>query len=257
MSFLDEDDREKRIIEKSPMYPGITWLESIDFIKTISGIGSRQVSYMTLAKAYNLSSVNTKSFQSKISTSKQFGLITANDQVIQLTDAGKKLIYPTDDEEIRKITVKCFQSPALYRKLVDRFEGKALPTQGLLENILVTDYNITKSAKDTAASCFLQTIQQLGYSQAGVLTFDAFESIISKTNMGTVEQIESKLTKNIQTATIMESRSVSNDYFNLNIPLKSGKSASIYLPNDIEKEDAELIRDMLEVILKRRYGINT
>lgn len=46
----------------------------------------------------------------------------------------------------------------------------------------------------------------------------------------------------------------SDEYYTINIPTESG-AAKIYIPKDTTKEDAELIKDMINVILKRKFGI--
>lgn len=47
----------------------------------------------------------------------------------------------------------------------------------------------------------------------------------------------------------------SSEYYTINIPVDSGATAKIYIPINATKEDAELIKDMVDVIFKRRFGI--
>lgn len=45
------------------------------------------------------------------------------------------------------------------------------------------------------------------------------------------------------------------DFYTINIPIDSGASAKIIIPKDTSKEDAELIKDMIDVVFKRKFGI--
>lgn len=46
-----------------------------------------------------------------------------------------------------------------------------------------------------------------------------------------------------------------NEFYTINIPIDSGVSAKIIIPKDTSKEDAELIKDMIDVVFKRKFGI--
>ena len=45
-----------------------------------------------------------------------------------------------------------------------------------------------------------------------------------------------------------------DEYYTINIPVGSS-SAKIYIPKDAQKEDAELLKDMIDIIFKRKFGI--
>ena len=162
--------------EKSALYPGATWAECIELIKKISSFNLKAVSYQELAKKYGLSSTTTKSFTAKIGAAKQFGLVTtAQGNTIQLTDASKKLLYPTG-ESVRGVELTCFAQAPLYSKLISKYDGMALPAQELLANILMNEYRITRSVKDSAAKCFLESAEQLELIKGGILCYTDAES---------------------------------------------------------------------------------
>ncbi len=48
---------------------------------------------------------------------------------------------------------------------------------------------------------------------------------------------------------------ISSEYYTINIPINSGATAKVYIPRNATKEDAELIKDMVDVIFKRKFGI--
>lgn len=45
------------------------------------------------------------------------------------------------------------------------------------------------------------------------------------------------------------------DFYTISIPIDSGVSAKIIIPKDTSKEDAELIKDMIDVVFRRKFGI--
>ena len=98
--------------EKSNLYPNSTWEDCLEFIKVVSDFCLSTVSYSEVAKKYGLSSIQTKSFTAKISTAKQFGLITTSSGAIQLTQLAKDILYPTGD--ITVLMVESFRNPPLY-----------------------------------------------------------------------------------------------------------------------------------------------
>lgn len=109
-----------------------------------------------VAKKYGLNSPTAKSFTSKVSTCKQFGLITTSGgNTIQLTETCKRILFPTG-EDTSSIMRACFGMPALYTKLIAAYGGKAIPSQELLANILMNDHKIQKSVKDHAAKMFIR-----------------------------------------------------------------------------------------------------
>ncbi len=50
-------------------------------------------------------------------------------------------------------------------------------------------------------------------------------------------------------------KDVKKDFYTINIPIDSGAAAKIIIPKDTSKEDAELIKDMIDVVFKRKFGI--
>lgn len=46
-----------------------------------------------------------------------------------------------------------------------------------------------------------------------------------------------------------------SEYYTISIPVDSKATAKIYIPRNATKEDAQLIKDMVDVIFKRRFGI--
>ena len=258
--------------EKSNLYPNANWNDCFEFAKTISSFNLKAVSYAEVAKKYGISNLGTKSFTSKISSSKQFGLITTSSGSIQITELAKKLLFPTGD--IEKLKMESFRLPPLYDKLIKEYDGKALPKQELFENILMSEHKIAKNVKAHAARCFFESANQLELIKGGILYYS--DSLGDVSNDETTAEKENKkvtyegefLNDSVKSnSTILsEHKNITNnslvnvndlpDYITQNIPVSSGKIAQIVIPIDADEDDLLLIKDMFDILLKRKFKID-
>lgn len=248
--------------EKSALYPSVTWSDCMDFIQKINSFNLKAVSYQELAKKYGLSSPTAKSFTGKLGAAKQFGLITtAQGNTIQLTDASKRLLFPTG-EPTRPLELQCFAQPPLYAKLIGKYDGMAVPTPELLANILMNEHRITRSVKDTAAKAFLQSAEQLDLLHGGILCYsDALEAEQPKAPQQSDSELQAPAITDIATEKPAASAPVvvpavsDADYITQSIPCENGKVAKIAIPIDATEDDLYLIHDMLNVVLHRKFKL--
>lgn len=224
----------------------------------------KAVSYQELAKKYGLSSTTTKSFTAKIGAAKQFGLVTtAQGNTIQLTDASKKLLYPTG-ESVRGVELTCFAQAPLYSKLISKYDGMALPAQELLANILMNEYRITRSVKDSAAKCFLESAEQLELIKGGILCYTDAENepeeptakqpVTEETDIPT--QVIAPPTPSAAAQVVQVPVPGEADYITQAIPFTSGKIARFIIPVDATEDDLLLLHDMFDVLLKRKFKLD-
>lgn len=246
--------------EKSALYPAVTIKDCIDFVETVDSFKSRTVAYRAVADKYGLSSITTKSFTQKIGSAKQYGLITTSNATIQLTDLARNMLYPVEDN-VRTLRCECFSLPPLYAALIAEYDGKAIPPENILANLLMSKHKISKAAKDVAAKVFIQNAEELGLISAGVLSIaDQVDNEVkeadSEMSYDFHDAIDEKehLTDSVKTTNDNGKRE-SNDYITQSIPIESGKIARIIIPVDSTEEDLLMIRDMLDVVLKRRFKI--
>lgn len=242
---------------KSKQHPNATWNDCIEFIKKVDSKRLSKVSYNTMAEDYGLKTYTTKSFTQKVSTSKQFGLIETSNLTIQLTDTAKKILYPISEPQVEKITVECFSRPALYKQLIEKYDGKAIPDVNILSNILFNEFDITKAAKDNAAKVFIQNAEMMGVLKGGVLCYQQNEEKTEEIKVEENEEITEEKEDGIEEKKKNEEKN--NLYFTINIPTKTGNPAQIQIPYDLEDDEAELVKNMLnaniEVYFKGKFGI--
>jgi hypothetical protein len=249
---------------KSSMYPSVTWNEGYEFVKAVDTFKLSAVASVEVAKKYGLTSATTNSHRARISTAKQFGLITISNNTLQLTDTCKRILYPTG-EDIRNVVLACFSMPPLYAKLIATYDGKALPTQEILGNILMSTHRITKVAKDTAAKCFLESANELGLIQGGVLSFTGSESVVPARHDENPEEKSGETTAQNQddseqfgeTSFDDSKRQSCNNYISQTVPMASGTVAKIVIPEDADESSLLLLKDMFDAVLRRKFNIGS
>lgn len=252
--------------ERSPLYPSSSWTDCIEFAKIIDSFKLKAVSYTEVAKKYGINNTTTRSFMSKISSSKQYGLITtSNGNTIQLTDTCKRILFPTD-KDTRSIELACFSMPPLYNKLVANFDGKALPSESILGNVLMNEHHIARSVKDAAAHCFIESAEQLGILQGGVLVYS--ELLQANNNESSTQDAPSdeRIIKDVMeqqaSAVLPETNRyvggpyTESDFITTAVPMSSGKVAKIIIPIDADEDNLLLLKDTFESILRRKFKVN-
>lgn len=249
--------------EKSARYPAATWNECKELIRKISLCHTKTISYQEVAKQYGLSSTTTKSFTSKIGAARQFGLIiTTKGKVIQLTDTGNEILSLTNDAAY-ETELSCFAQAPLYKKLIDRFDGSELPTRDELANILMNEYKITRSVKDSAAKCFFDSAEQLGIISDNVLCYSHIHAERERDFNTMVRQISEDADGKGQNIVVPEvpsagqiSTSKKDDSITQMIPFTSGKNACFSIPADATEDDLLILHDIFEVFLRRKFKID-
>lgn len=247
--------------EKSALYPMVSWEVCLEFVKTVAEFNLKAVSYSEVAKKYGLNSPTAKSFTSKLSTCKQFGLITTSGgSTIQITDTCKRILFPTTEDN-SSVVRACFTMPPLYNKLVATYDGKAVPSIELLSNTLMRDHKIQKSVKDVAARVFVESAEQLGLIKGGILCYTDNEDDVLSTQQTSCEPETSMPGAVAAVSTLAGAlkpyannlTSSESDYITQTIPFESGKIARFSIPVDATQDDLLLLHDMFDVILKRKF----
>ena len=233
---------EKNIKERSSLYPMFSIKEIVDFINEIVKIGGKRVSINTIASVLGFS-VKTNSFRAKISTAKQFGLIRGS-------ELAKRIVYPVNELDTRRAIVESFLSAPLYRKIVERYENQALPSQDKLSNILLLEYNLTKSAKDIAAAKFIENAEQVGILKNGIILLESDENDIDSFE----DESSSKDSKEVSENSTAESKeevltSMEPSAYCFTIPTLSGSVAKVIIPQNVTEKDLDFITLYIENML--------
>lgn len=244
--------------ERSMAHPSATWSECMSLIRELDGLGKGAVSLEVLASAFQIKNWKTKSFQSKITSSRQFGLINLKSGAVSLTEDAYTLLHPTVPD-IRSAELSLFSRPDLYGKLLSAYEGKSLPRRDLFENILVANYGISDTAKKKAAEVFIASAEELGVLSNGIVSYN--NAVAAASDSTPLESSDSAAVSDASEAPLEASGTVSipqssqSRSFTLSIPSADGScSIDISIPDGASADDLDMARDMLEIYARRMKG---
>jgi len=167
-----ENIQEKAIIKdsklRSRLYPRYNIEEAIKLIQVVSGLGRKNVSEKSVA-AETGKSITNSGFIGRVSSARQFALISKDGGKISLTQLGNEIMFPVDDTSKAEAIKRAFSMPTLYKELIDAFGGTKIPEHSSLGNRLLNDYGIEAGAKDVAAKNFIKSAEYAGVMQNGIL----------------------------------------------------------------------------------------
>lgn len=242
---------------RSAVHPSATWSECLTLIRELDNLGRGGASLDMLASAFHIKNWKTKTFQSKITSSKLFGLIDIKSGAATLTADGHELLHPTTPD-LRPLELELFSRPELYRRLISAYDGKPIPRRELFENILVANYGISDIAKKRAAAAFIASAEELGIIVNGIMSYET--ALNSSTEMNTPyraiqDESDPVETKDPQASNIPAAHDEPSTYphfFVMTIPVSTGTSCiEIKIPDDATASDLEMAKEIIGVYCKR------
>ncbi len=148
--------------ERSARYPSVPLQEAIAFCRQIDELGIDGLGAAQIATAMGYRNVKTNTFSGRLSSARQFQLIVLNDQNYSLTELALRIIHPIDPGEVSQLLRQACLAPHLYAELIRHYAGKRLPEAEILGNLMMHKYQITASAKSSAADAFLDSLRFVG-----------------------------------------------------------------------------------------------
>lgn len=244
--------------EKTTVHPSAAWSEAMDLLNKLVSLGERPSAVSILANAYGLKNPKTKSLQSKLTSARLFGLIAIKGGTVELTDEGRAIIHPTQDDTTA-LKLKQFAKPKLYAALLDAYDGRSLPRIDLFENVLVKEYGISEVSKKRAAQCFIASAEELGIMVNGVLSYKTALSEAEEPSVApSPDQSSDDSTGISSSATFAEppripSTSAEPQAMCLSIPISQGNGLiEIKIPKEASLFDLHMAQGMFDVYLKSK-----
>jgi len=170
MENIEKEGNIKDSKVRSRLYPRYDMEEAINLIQVVSKLGRKNVSESSVAADVS-KSVTNSGFIGRISSAKQFGLISKVGGKLTLTQLGNEIMFPSDDLTKAEAIKKAFTMPTLYKELIDGFIGTKIPEHTSLGNRLL-DYGIEVKAKDVAAKVFIKSAEYAEVIQNGILIIE-------------------------------------------------------------------------------------
>jgi hypothetical protein len=190
----------------------------------------------------------------KISACTQYGfLINHHKKGYQITDFGVSIIRPEFDELIRKKQLEAFSTPPLYKKLIERYNSKGMPTQKGLTNILVSEFDLNaNSTGPKAAYIFLENCRNLN-----IVENDRMRFFMPNVNVTETPKEENKTTSAaIENDNQMIVKQKGPEYIDFPIDLGANKTAHFIYPKTVSPDELQIIKIMLEAKLKTLITIS-
>ena len=246
---------------KSRKYPATSIEDCIDFLKKVEKFNG-PVGYQQMADVYGVSTT-TNSFKARVSSSKQFGFVEADGQKIVLTKTAKNLLYPISEDSREIILNDAVIKPSLYKELIEKYNGKQVPNLNTLSNVLFNDYSIIKTSKDAAAKAFIDTLTYVGVIKNGILMYNVPVSDNEDPSTDETEVKDNEILNNsnsekkeqIYTPSVSKDE-INDSFIEQKYETESGRYAKIIIPRDATKDDLVALKEMFEILLKRKFKLN-
>lgn len=152
------DSVAKSLRYRSIAYPSYTLDSSIKFVSQIHN----EFTSLTftppdsISKALGLSG---GAFLQKLSTATQYGLLQLKKgEGYKSTELFDKITKPIPSEDVGQSILECLQHPELYKKLLEDFKNKQLPSENGLANMLDRLYGVKGNGAVVAAKVFFNNI---------------------------------------------------------------------------------------------------
>ena len=121
----------------------------------------------------------------------------------------------------------------------------------------MSEHKIAKAVKDNAAKCFLESAEELGLIKGGILCYADCETTPSVPAIPEQEEYPTgNESPNYAPTDSIKPSTVESEYITQSIPTQSGKVAKIIIPIDAQEDDLYMIKDMLDIILKRKFKLS-
>lgn len=171
---MNEPEKVKTMKRRSRLYPRYDLEEIISFVRKLNELGGERVSEATVASSIGKGTKNS-TFNGRISSGKQFGLLVADNGRLSMTQMAKEILFPRENEEMQHALKLAFANPPLYKALISAFKGRVLPEVSSLSNRLLHEFDIEPNAKGRAARNFLRSAEYAGVIRNGILVVDVGE----------------------------------------------------------------------------------
>lgn len=148
-----------------PVWPLGECIEAIRLVK--QNLGESWASRESIVNAMGYSGV-TGSSGTKVSACVHFGLLKRSGNTYALSELSEKILVPISETEKTAAIIEAVKSPNLYSKLIEAYNGKALPN--MLDNILSREYGIISTSSKRATEIFKKSLEYAGIFHNGIIT---------------------------------------------------------------------------------------
>jgi hypothetical protein len=253
------DKTVKRAHKRNSSYPSYTIENCIKFTTRIDSEFSN-INYTPAKDISDTIGSSGGAFLQQLSSCVQYGLLELKSgDGYKSTQRFEKIKKPLPSENVNDTLIECFQTPALYKRLINDLREKQVPSEKGLANTLDRTYGVKGNAATVAAKVFLKNVQALGLLSAGnVLKLDnayiPFEETPEE-DTEEIPQVFNEQPKLLVAPSDQKQQAESKQMHNLNtreIPVflqGDKREARLILPIDFTEDDLKRIVKVLSAYL--------
>lgn len=127
--------KQKRL-PKGSVPPSLTLQEAMDVARRIYELAAGAAPFSASVEITG-NKASSSTFNRKLITLRQYGVVSVEDEVMKLTELGQSLVAPKDENEYKDALKRTFLRIDIYFKLYERLKGRPLPQEVYLINMLV------------------------------------------------------------------------------------------------------------------------
>lgn len=254
--------------KRSRSYPYYSLEEALKLSRMIYEVGGNGMAPVeSILSKMNIKSKQNKRYGYLTSSARQYGLIENIKGGFKVKQLAISILYPASDNDpnVSIGKIKAATNPELYREILSQYNGSILPKDEFLINNFIQK-GILNNVAEIAVQAFLNTAVFAGILEEGgrvVINEKYFEPDVNIKKSQVIKPNEKRkadktLSKLIYDSSINEKsqNGISqikefkdiNNVFNLEIPLNSGKKATISIPKDVTEEEINLIKNFIDAI---------
>ncbi|MEW4569853.1 hypothetical protein AB1L88_18465 [Tautonia sp. JC769] len=148
--------------ERSARYPGAPLPEAIELARFVDDQGLDGTSAEAIAASLGFESIKTRTFSTRLSAARQFGLLTLEGSGYRISPLSRSILHPVEPADLPRLYREALKTPPLYSDLLVRLADRRMPDPERLANLLYHSYQITASAKLAAAEAFVESARFAG-----------------------------------------------------------------------------------------------
>jgi hypothetical protein len=153
----------KTIRTKSEIgFPYYDLNKSIDGARVIHEKAGGRCQRQQLALLLGYSGTKNGGFLTRFSSMRMFGLVEEQSESIVLTERAKNILSPIYPSDAQKAKLDAFFNVELYRRVFDDFDGRSLPSNEGLQNLLTNDYKVVPNQVTTALRNLMESATTAG-----------------------------------------------------------------------------------------------
>jgi hypothetical protein len=189
---------------------------------------------------------NTKTsstFQRKVSSLRQYGIIEDRDNIVCLSELGNRIVTPRDESDDLQAMKEAMLRVEILNKIYDRHRGRILPEDHFLNNVLIQELKVPRDFSKTWVDHFKDAIQT---AKLTIIRSDGKTQLVEQATPSVAVPVASS-SPAVQPIAPEQPSAASVD-FSESLPIALGKGKIAFLKLPPEWDSTKDLRRLLKMI---------